>query len=90
MIEKFKELDVKPKFDTKEDLKTWLKDFGKVKVEPSKVDPVASGTASYSNQFPRISLFYGDNVKDEASFPQWMYEVKCLLLEKEHKPEAGY
>ena len=35
LIEKLKELDVKPKFDTKEDLETWLKDFGKVKVEPS-------------------------------------------------------
>ena len=26
-------------------------------------------------------------MKGESSFPQWMYEVKCLLLEK-HKPKA--
>ena len=65
LIEKFKELDIKQKFDTKEDLEAWLKDFGRV-----KVDPVASGTTSYVYQFPRISLFYGDNVKGEASFPQ--------------------
>ena len=87
LIETFKELAVKPKFDTKEDLESWLKDFGKVKVEPSaKADPTA--TVSLSNNFPRISLFYGDNVKGEVSFPQWMFEVKSLLLEKQYKPEV--
>ena len=27
-------------------------------------------------------------MKGENSFPQWMYEVKYMLLEKQHKPEA--
>lgn len=88
LLEKFKELNVKPKFDTKDDLETWLKEFGgdpTIKIEPK--DPSTSSSFTLSSQFPRISLFYGDNVKGEATYPQWVYEVKCLLAEKQHKPE---
>ena len=38
-------------------------------------------------QQPRFSLFYGDNIKGEFSYPQWVYEVKWPLIEKTHKPE---
>ena len=37
---------------------------------------------------PRISIFYGDSVKGEATYAQWVYEVKCLLIEKTHKPKV--
>ena len=85
LIEKFKELGVKPKFDTKDDLENWLKEFGggsKVKVEPmAKVDPVTSVSPGLSNRFPRISLFVGD-VKGEDSFPQWMYDSLPAITPK--------
>lgn len=82
----FNQLKIKPKFDTKEDLENWLKSYATtVKTEPTTATTTTSTT--YTQQ-PRISLFYGDKVKGEASYDQWVYEVKCLLLEKTHKPEA--
>lgn len=88
LIAAFNKLKIKPKADTAEDLEQWLKTFGtegSVKVEPGAQ---ASTTVITSSQQPRISLFYGDNIKGEATYAQWVYEVKCLLLEKTHKPEA--
>ena len=58
-----------------------------MKVEPTTTSATATTTVTTTQQ-PRISLFYGDNVKGEATYAQWVYEVKCLLLEKTHKPEA--
>lgn len=86
LIEAFNKLKIKPKADTAEDLQTWLNAYsGGVKAEPGTA--LSPGTVMTSQQ-PRISLFYGDNVKGEATYAQWVYEVRCLLLEKTHKPEA--
>lgn len=95
LVEAFNKLKVKPKADTPEDLELWLKGFGKeteVKVEPgvvkgSTLEEKIKTSVSTVHQ-PRISLFYGDNSKGEATYAQWVYEVKCLLLEKVHKPEV--
>ena len=90
LIEAFNKLKIKPKFDTTEDLQTWLKEYGAqqtVKVEPTTTSATATTTVTTTQQ-PRISLFYGDNVKGEATYAQWVYKVKCLLLEKTHKSEA--
>ena len=96
LVEAFNKLKVKPKADTAEDLELWLKDFGKEgdpkvevksepKAEPSSVDKPKSTFTTITP--PRISLFYGDDdKKGEATYAQWSYEVKCLLLEKVHKP----
>lgn len=82
----FNQLKIKSKFDTKEDLENWLQSYATtVKTEPTIAATTTSAT--YTQQ-PRISLFYGDKVKGEASYDQWVYEVKCLLLENTHKPEA--
>ena len=89
LIAAFNKLKIKPKVDTAEDLEQWLKSFGKegsVKVEPGA--QASTATVITSSQQPRISLFYGDNIKGEATYAQWVYEVKCLLLEKTHKQEA--
>ena len=90
LIAVFNKLKIKPKADTAEDLEQWLKSFsteGSVKVEPGAQTSTTT-TVVTSSQQPRISLFYGDNIKGEATYAQWVYEVKCLLLEKTHKPEA--
>lgn len=90
LIAAFNKLKIKPKADTAEDLEQWLKSFSteaSVKVEPG-AQASTTTTVVTSSQQPRISLFYGDNIKGEATYAQWVYEVKCLLLEKTHKPEA--
>ena len=56
-----------------------------------KKEPNENGvtkTVISSAQEPRIILFYVDKVKGEATYLHWVYEVKCLLLEKTHIPEA--
>lgn len=89
LIAALNKLKIKPKADTPEDLELWLKAYGAeaaIKKEP--VDVETTKTVVSSTQQPRISIFYGDNVKGEATYAQWVYEVKCLLIEKTHKPEV--
>ena len=91
LIEALNKLKIKPNFDTTEELENWLKAYGaepEVKTEPGTASAKATTVTSTFQPQPRISLFYGDNVKGEATYAQWKYEVKCLLLEKTHKPEA--
>ena len=96
LIEAFHKLKLKPKADTPQDLELWLKAFSGVKAEPGvPTDGATGGTSGgtsketvVTTQQPRISCFFGDKVKGEASYAQWVYEVKCLLKEKTHKPEA--
>lgn len=92
LVEAFNKLKLKPKFDTKEDLETWLTSYATSSIKsdpggtpPKKPEPTEK--VIVPNQ-PRISLFYGDNVKGEVSYPQWVYEIKCLMLEKTHKHEV--
>lgn len=90
LVDAFNKLKLKPKCDTKDDLEGWLKSYSAAPVV--KTEPVTTATTttitSLSQQQPRISLFYGDKIKGEASYDQWVYEVRCLLIEKTHKPEA--
>ena len=93
LIEAFNKLKLKPKVDTSEDSESWLKSYAAeaaVKTEPgtTTATTTAAATVVTTNQQPRISLLYGDKVKGEATYAQWVYEVKCLLIEKTHKPEA--
>ena len=98
LVEAFNKLKVKPKADTPEDLELWLKGYGKedtakadpkvdVKKEPSPDDKTKTTISSTVHQ-PRISIFFGDTGKGEVSYAQWVYEVKCLMLEKVHKQEV--
>ena len=98
LVEAFNKLKVKPKADTPEDLELWLKEYGKgdtakadpkvdVKKEPSPDDKTKTTISSTVHQ-PRISIFFGDTGKGEVSYAQWVYEVKCLMLEKVHKQEV--
>ena len=92
IITAFKEMGVKPKADTAEDLKQWMAGFvhhtGSV---PIKTEPAASVTPPPADpstvQFPstvtishppRLPIFSGDG-KGEVTFDQWRYEVECLV-----------
>ena len=96
LVEAFNKLKVKPKADTPEDLELWLTEFGKRKESQIKVETKEESSSEVKTKTtfttvhpPRISLFYGDDdKKGEATYAQWVYEVKCLLLEKVHKPEV--
>ena len=100
LIEAFNKLKIKPKADTPADLEALLKAFGGVKAQPSGATGdthdttsggIAVGTSKetiVTSQHPRISIVYGDKFKGEATYAQWVYEVKCLLQEKTHKPET--
>ena len=83
LIEAFNKLK---KAHTSEDLESWLKTYAAeaaVKTEPgtTTATTTAAATVVTTNQYPRISLFYGDKVKREATCAQWVCEVKCLLIE---------
>ena len=71
-----------------------VKTFRGVKAEPGvPTDGAAGGSVSgtsggtsketvVTTQQPHISCFFGDKVKEEASYAQWVYEVKYLWKEK--------
>lgn len=89
LVEVLNRLKIKPKFDTAEELQNWLTSYGadpSVKTEPG--EPVTTTVTAKIPHRPRISLFFGDNVKGEATYAQWVYEVKCLLIEKAHGPQV--
>lgn len=80
----FKDLGVKPKTDSPEDLREWMEQY--VKQDPkAKVPSVA-----VLPQLPRIVLFSGEPKGDHASFDLWKYEVKSLLKEQMYPTEAIY
>ena len=98
LVEAFNKLKVKPKADTPEDLELWLKEYGKedepkanpkvdIKKEPSSDDKIKTTVSSTVHQ-PRISIYFGDTGIGEVTYAQWVYEVKCLILEKVHKQEV--
>lgn len=70
LVEKFRQLKLMPRFDTKEDLEAWLKSYGTEsdkKTEPGVTTGTGPGETSVTsvatNQQPRISLFYGVKLK---------------------------
>ena len=82
LAQKFTELNIKPKFDTKEDLAGWLAAYN-VSATGVKTEPSTTVNTVTSSQQPRISCFFGDsNLKGEATYVQWVVEVKRLQKEK--------
>ena len=83
----FNKLKVKPKADSPEDLEKWVKEFGKetgIKKEPEPIGLINKTKTTISSVHkPCISLFYG-----EASYAQWVYKIRCLTLEKIHRPKV--
>ena len=67
-----------------------------IKPEPSKTTPSSNLYASGSfdtpyqhvvHEEPRISVFSGTPGRD-SSFGRWRYEVRCLMMDKEHPEHA--
>ena len=71
LIEAMRHLKVKPeKVETTEDLEKFMKDYEKDSTE--------------RRQFPRLSIFYGEEGKGEVGYQTWKYEIECLQQEKKY------
>jgi len=87
LVSAFKDLRVKPKADSAEDLKRWMKEFAASSGEPEvKKEPgeeLGKGPTPQTvtvSQFPRLSNFHGDG-KGGISYELWKYELQCLISE---------
>lgn len=94
LVSAFRELKVKPKTDSPEDLKKWMKEFAasieesEIKKEPnveSEQAHVATGNDNTPklvtmSPFPRLSTFSGDR-KGGTAYELWKYELQCLIQE---------
>ena len=81
--EAFKTLGVKPKTDSAEDFKSWMKEYVK---QTGDVTPSVHVHA----QLPRIVVFSGEPKGDQVSFDVWKYDVKCLINEGNYKGPEIY
>lgn len=92
LLESFRALGVKPKADTKEELKRWLEAYAAAAggtAAPTVTPPETKITVS--SQTPRISIFYGDVdtlTKGEVVYDQWKYEVISLVKSKTYKEDV--
>ncbi|KAK7490430.1 hypothetical protein BaRGS_00018409 [Batillaria attramentaria] len=79
LLASFRELDLKPKGDSKEDLHRWLTDYATLASGSVKKEPDSQPTLLM--QAPRLSVFNGrSGRKDaEATYDLWKYEVNSLL-----------
>ena len=75
----FKEMGIKPKVDSQEDVKEWLKGMA-----TSLGDPKPNATplyiASSFQHFPKITTFCGDEKKN-VTYDVWRSEVDCVRRE---------
>ena len=68
IIRAFKEMKVKPKAETSQAFREWMKKF-------SQPQPVQIKT-----YIPKLPTFYGNN-KGETKYDEWRYQVQCLIRE---------
>lgn len=80
-------MGIKPRVEDAEDMMRLLKAFGKVKEDPDDPDKMASVTKPGSHHFPKLSSFYGEEGKGEASWATFKYEVEALVANKQYTEE---
>ena len=92
LLDAFKALQVMPKADSPEDLKAWIREYSEhIEEKPAPQAPAAVATApiTITSSHPRLSIFYGNaDSKGEATYEQWIYEVRSLVEEKTYKTEV--
>ena len=88
VLKTLRELKLKPKADSKEELDLWMRDYVMSGMKPpreasmSNPIPVDIPTVNMAQPFPKISIFYGDTTvlkKGEVIYDQWKYEVRGLM-----------
>ena len=72
-------LGIKPRIGSIEDVSKLLQAFGGVKQEHEEQKPESS---RFTYQFPRLSLFYGEDGKGDVNWDGFRYEIEALLRDK--------
>lgn len=87
LAKSFKELGVKPKLKSGEELKSWLISYANwaaprtLQMDMPQDNDASSSpkeTTSYTTNTPKLPFFSGDK-KGETSYDLWRYEVECLI-----------
>lgn len=89
LVGMFRTLGVKPKTDSPDDLRKWMKDYLQSQNgagAPPDVKQMVTSTVVTHN--PRVSNFSGSTKGDHVSYDVWKYEVTSLLEEAVHSREA--
>ena len=81
VLERFKEMGVKPKADSKEEFELWMKQY----LTPNE-DKRSELKGHSIVHRPKLPIFSGTG-KDSVSFDLWEFSVNCLLTEKKHSME---
>lgn len=76
LIQTLRCLGIKPKVESTEDVIKMMKTFGNIK-EEQKDDKQHVG----NHHFPKLSTFFGEEGKGEATWEKFKYEVEALLIE---------
>ena len=93
LLKTLKEMGLKPKADTPEDLKQWMKEFLQSQEEteeksPKDVKPKPALQLQQTNKDkpagvtthpPKVTCFSGAGHKGETTYDLWRYEVRCLM-----------
>jgi hypothetical protein len=88
LLAAFRELGVKPKAATGEELQGWLRDCATAaqgNAAPIKKEPSDASSALH-HRMPRLSNFSGavQPQSSEVPFDLWRHELCCLVAEKSH------
>lgn len=90
LIQRFVELGVKPKADTKEEFQNWMASIVAqgVAAPEGEAKPIIQ-TVSSKEHIPRIPIFTGatPTKSEHVSFDVWQYEIKCLIKSKRYSNE---
>lgn len=88
----FKEMGVKPKCDTPQDLKNWMKTFcesaddreERPARQENPVGDLPPRGMTYAHPQLRISSFSGEASKGDVAYDVWHFEIDCLLADGTH------
>ena len=91
VLKTLRELKLKPRADSKEDLDSWMREYVMSGMKPPKAAsmsdpiPVDVPTVNMAQPFLKISIFYEDTTvlkKGEVIYDQWKYEVMGLMTSR--------
>ncbi|KAH3844826.1 hypothetical protein DPMN_087089 [Dreissena polymorpha] len=87
LLEALKIFGIQPKCDTPQDMLRIAQAFGSVKSEePEHVVPKAT-EVKVGYQYPKLSIFFGDQGKGEVTWDTFKYEVEATVNSKVFKSE---
>ena len=88
LVERFKEMGVKPKTSTKDDFEEWMRETVQQDVKPNATPELKVVQQSFHK--PKLPIFSGDQTgsKEQVSFDLWEFAVNSLISEGKHSPQT--